>query len=642
MSAAKAGGAVVGLENILDIFHALRDTRTIEGAETFGSSIVDMFSAIKLGGGAAVTAVATLGKFAAVMAAIYALYKAAYNFVNAGEIANSKMEDAISSYENAKSQIEATNNELKTTQERMNALQAKGGLTLVEKEELNKLKEANKYLNIEQDLNEKDAIAKAKETASKIQEAVTKNYYNIPTDDGMVAKYKGLLDNYGWKKAGNKYWDKSNLTGQLAYIQHLKELQDEVEYDTEDWSDYQEKIDSTTESLWAAATAMEKNRESLIDLPREALSNDDLALINSLSSAIETIYKQLDPAKWGQMKLDDFFSLDSIQDEKRNLLDLAKDKKYEGISKGDFSDYFKTVASDLQEALGENYLDIIADAINSEAGVVNVDNIKKNLKKDYAQSKFIGNERGFSSWVDNLSNEDTEIVYKLSLNADSANWSLDQWIQKLQEYKQSSEQFLNDLESNVSKTQSVIEKVGKANTLLGKSNNGNSVELDADQLKEYADALEYVNGAFQLNYEKVKQLNQEKVDEQINANVEAMKKAQEQLLINNQQISNMQSELSGLNAAQSQRKQDLEDSISKLQDENSGIETTIKEYQYLCVALGEASSAYQRWLDMQNGPSAGDFSSQTTTAFKQIQQVVKSKNGWGTSDFLYIRLYNTN
>lgn len=124
--------------------------------------------------------------------------------------------------------------------------------------------------------------------------------------------------------------------------------------------------------------------------------------------------------------------------------------------------------------------------------------------------------------------------------------------------------------------------------------------------------------------------------------MEAMKKAQAQLLINNQQISNMQNELSGLNAAQSKRREVLEDSISKLQDENSGIETTIKEYQYLCVALGEAPSAYQRWLDMQNGPSAGDFSSQTTTAFKQIQQVVKSKNGWGTSDFLYIRLYNTN
>ena len=348
------------------------------------------------------------------------------------------MEESLSSYENAKSQIEATNNELKTTQERMNALQAKGGLTLVEKEELDKLKEANKHLSIEQDLNEKDVIAKAKETASSIQKAIAKNYYNIPTNDGMVPQYKGLLDNYGWGKAGNKYWDKSNLTGQLAYIQHLKELQDEVEYGTEDWNGYQEKIDSTTESLWAAATAMEKNRETLIDLPRGALSNDDLALINTLSSAIETVYKQLDPAKWGQMKLDDFFSLDSIQDEKNKLLEKAKDKKYEGISKDDFSGYFKTVASDLQKALGDNYLDIIADAINSEAGVVNVDNIKKNLKKDFMQSKFLGDERKFNDWIDGLSNEDTEIVYKLSLNADSANWSLDQWIQKLQEYKENS------------------------------------------------------------------------------------------------------------------------------------------------------------------------------------------------------------
>jgi len=577
---------------------------------------------------------------------------AIYNKIkNAGAEANQKMNDAVSTYKQDTTELESLNGQLETTKQSITELQNKGGLTILEKGQLEDLRQINKELEIQKDILGKTSLKDAKEAASKVTKAVKANYTNMPTSQEEIDKQRNKYyvdqeyDEDGNATGDGGYWkytSDKNISVKLAKINLLKESQKKLSADSAEFKSNETSIENLSDSVWNAVSAWEDYKSTLESLPKEALSTNDLATLQTLTDSIETVYKQLDPAKWGQMKLDDFFSLDSIQDEKRNLLDLAKDKKYEGISKGDFSDYFKTVASDLQEALGENYLDIIADAINSEAGVVNVDNIKKNLKKDYAQSKFIGNERGFSSWVDNLSNEDTEIVYKLSLNADSANWSLDQWIQKLQEYKQSSEQFLNDLESNVSKTQSVIEKVGKANTLLGKSNNGNSVELDADQLKEYADALEYVNGAFQLNYEKVKQLNQEKVDEQINANVEAMKKAQEQLLINNQQISNMQSELSGLNAAQSQRKQDLEDSISKLQDENSGIETTIKEYQYLCVALGEASSAYQRWLDMQNGPSAGDFSSQTTTAFKQIQQVVKSKNGWGTSDFLYIRLYNTN
>ena len=246
---------------------------------------------------------ATTGKFAIAIAAVYALYKAAYNFVNAGEIANSKMEDAISSYSDAKSQVEDTNNELKTTQDRMNSLQSKGSLTLVEQDELDKLKETNRQLLIKKDLDEKNAITKAKETAASVEEAVSKNYYNVPTSTEMVGEYKGLLDNFGWNKAGNKYWDESNLTGQLAYIQHLKELQDEVEYGTDSWNEYQKKIDSTTDSLWNAVSAMEKDKSTLQDLPKEALSDSNLALISTLSDSIETIYKQLDPAKWKQMLL---------------------------------------------------------------------------------------------------------------------------------------------------------------------------------------------------------------------------------------------------------------------------------------------------------------------------------------------------
>ena len=542
----------------------------VKGLATIGGGLKGLWASLSAG-----------AKTAVVLAALYAGYKLVYNFTHAGEIAESKMNDAFSEYDESKSKIESVNSELETTQNRINELEAKGGLTLVEESELDKLKEQNKLLEARKDILDHDSVAKAKTAAQSATKSFNINYTEafMPTSDSKIEFQRQWAEEmdggHGWADAQHK----NNVSGQLAFIKHLEELRDATDFGSDDWTDYQNKIDNFESSIWETVSDWLEYKDKIESIPETKRTQAEEEVLKSINSSIETVYKELDPAKWGQMKLDDFFAFDSIKDEKSKLLDLAKDKKYEGISKDDFSRYFAKVAesSGLKEALGDNFLDVIADAINSEAGVVNVGNIKKNLKKDFMQSKFLGDERKFNDWVDGLSNEDTEIVYKLSLNADAANYSLDTWLQKLREYKQSSEQFLGDLENNVSKTQSVLEKVGNANSLLGKSNNGKSVELDSDQLKEYADALEYVNSAFQLNYEKVKQLNQEKVDEQINANVEAMQKAQAQLLINNQQISNMQNELSGLNASQSKRREILEDSISKLQDENSGIETTIKE-----------------------------------------------------------------
>lgn len=585
MSAIKNG--INPLSNVFpsffEAFASFKDMLELDGASGVTAFFTALRSSIPALKGDLMALAPTLGKIALALAAAYAGYKLIYNFTHAGEIAESKMNDAFSEYDESKSKIESINSELETTKSRINELEAKGGLTIVEQSELDKLKEQNKLLEVRKDILDHDSVAKAKTAAQATTKSFNTNYTEafMPTSDSKIEFQRQWAEEmdggHGWTDAQHK----NNVSGQLAFIKHLEELRDATDFGSDDWTEYQNKIDNFESSIWETVSDWLEYKDKIESIPETKRTQAEEEVLKSINSSIETVYKELDPAKWGQMKLDDFFGLDSIQDEKSKLLDLAKDKKYEGISKDDFSDYFKTVASDLQEALGENYLDIIADAINSEAGVVNVDNIKKNLKKDYAQSKFIGDERGFSSWVDNLSSEDTEIVYKLSLNADSANWSLDQWIQKLQEYKESSEQFLSDLESNVSKTQSVIEKVGKANTLLGKSNNGNSVELDADQLKEYADALEYVNGAFQLNYEKVRQLNQEKVDEQIQTNVEAMQKAQAQLLINNQKISDMRSELSGLNAAQSQRREIQEESISKLKDENTQLRFSQETAFYL-------------------------------------------------------------
>lgn len=203
------------------------------------------------------SSLSAFGKIWVAATALYGVYKLADYLAHTGERANAKMEDSASSYSNTKTEIESINSQLKTTQDRINELNTKGGLTIVEKGELDRLKETTLQLQIQKDLLEKEAEIKAKETAGSVTEALGKNFYNVPTSDEQVAAYKDLSDKYGWGR-GNKAWDKSNVSGQLAYLKHLQEIQSGLDTGSKEWENYQGKIDDTTTNLWNCATALEK------------------------------------------------------------------------------------------------------------------------------------------------------------------------------------------------------------------------------------------------------------------------------------------------------------------------------------------------------------------------------------------------
>lgn len=625
------GGVAAKIEGFVAEFKAPQAVSKLgTGRVGLFESVGNLFSVATSGASATTLA---FGKLSLAIIGITAAVKIYNKLVNAGAEANQKMENALSAYKQDKIDLESLNNQLETTKQNITELQSKGGLTILEKGQLEELQKTNRQLEIQKDILEKTSLKDAKETASKTTKAVNKNYSNLPTSTSEITKQKEIYEGYGWDNTPLA----SNVSATIAYIQHLKDLQSDTQEEGDLWKNYQSQIDSSTDSVWEAVSAWEDYKSTLESLPENALSGKDKIMLNDLTASIETVYKELDPAKWGQMKLDDFFSLGSITDEKSKLLELAKSKKFEGISKDDFSDYFKRVAenSGLEEALGENYLQAIADAINSEAGVINVSNAKQAIRTRFSQSNYLkdayyakqqGESSDFNKWVDKLSNEDTEIIYKLSLDADSANWSLDQWMQKLKEYKESSAQFLNDLESNASKTESVLSKIGDNNKLLNTSTNGQSVSLSAEQLKTYGDALEYVGGRWQLSYDKIKQMNLDKANEQIKTNTEQMQKCEEQYRKNEMAISQYKNAIGISNEERTKE-------IKKLQEENVNLESVWNEYQYLNSALEESTSAYQRWLDAQSAPSAGDYSSNIGSAFGQLSDVVKKGKGYGTTKF---------
>lgn len=578
--------------NLIKTFSMIKSgaAEAAESVDASSGSIVKGLAAIGGGAKGLWTSLSAGAKTAVILAALYAGYKLIDNFVHAGEIAESKMNDAFSEYDESKSKIESVNSELETTKDRINELNTKGGLTLVEQSELDKLRAQNSLLEARKDILEKASEAKAKSAGQATVKSFNTNYTEpfMPTDASKIEFQRQWAEEmdggHGWADAQNK----NNVSGQLAFIKHLEELRDKTDFGSDKWVEYQNKIDNFESSIWETVSDWTKYKDKIEAIPETSRTQSQKDILDAINSSIETVYKQLDPEKWNQMKLDDFFNEEPVAEYRKELLETAKANKYVGVTTSDLSNEFKNLAtaSGIDQILGTGWQQKIVDSINSEAGVFNVPGakntlIEKGAKYSTANGWTHDEALKFAEWVNNLSASDTEIAVKLSMNIDSSGWNPDEWDQQLQSYKESADRYVESLEADAAKTQSVLEKVNNANSLLGKSNNGNSVELDSDQLKEYADALEYVNGAFQLNYEKVKQLNQEKVDEQINANVEAMQKAQEQLLINNQRISDMQSELAGLNAAQSERRETLEESISKLQDENTQLRSSQETAFYL-------------------------------------------------------------
>lgn len=574
---------------------------------------------------------ATMKPFAPLIvgaAAAFAGFKAIEYLVTAGERATEAMDNAVSAYKQDTSDLESLNSQIKETQNSIVELQSKGGLTLVEKGQLEELRQTTRELQLQKDLLEKTTAADARDAAAKVTDAVRKNYSNMPTSNTEIEKQRFINEGYAWGATPLA----GNVSSQMAYLQHLKDLQADTEYGGDIWKNYQSDIDNTTATIWNAVSAWEGYKSTLESLPESALSDRDKETLEILSASIETIYKDLDPAKWGQMKLDDFLSLDAVSKEKEKLIELAKKDKYQGISVEDLSREFLDSArkSGLADALGADYAQILVDAINSEAGAINVPAIKKSIHEKYGQTP---NTQRAYDWVENLSNEDTEVVYKLSLDADSATWTLNQWMRKLAEYKQSSARFLDDLQSNASRTADVVSGINDANKLLNASNDGQSISLTAEELQKYGDALEYVDGAYRLNYESVKKLNTENTNKQIAANTEEMQKCANQYLVNQLAIAKYKRELENASALSEKDIQTRNQQIEKLQRENQEIGGVYNQYQYLNTILEESTGAYQRWLDAQSAASAGDYGENIGKAFSQIQSVVNKGKGWGTTAF---------
>lgn len=190
----------------------------------------------KMAAGSASTAkyVASLGKFALAIAAIYAVYKIVDVLNVTYEEHKEKLAEVSAEYQKSNSDLTEVENNLKKIKSRVNELNENNSLTLIEKEELSRLQKENteleRQLIILKDINNEKRKEKDKEIVKTFQSDLTDKLEYTASG----TSFNGGIYTYSITEA--KY-----IENQFKRVQELQKLRDKYaqKYDEGTWNNYE-------------------------------------------------------------------------------------------------------------------------------------------------------------------------------------------------------------------------------------------------------------------------------------------------------------------------------------------------------------------------------------------------------------------
>ena len=178
-------------------------------------------------------------------------------------------------------------------------------------------------------------------------------------------------------------------------------------------------------------------------------------------------------------------------------------------------------------------------------------------------------------------------------------------------------------------TANTIAGIQNAQKVLSSQEAGKSVtpsDFSSDEMRDYASALEYVNGVYQLNAERVNAIVEAKANEQVAVNDANKALAQQKYLENAKQIAKYREELEAARAAGDDSVETIESTIAALLKENSSLRDECNQYDLMSAVLAEVTGAYQNWINAKSVGEAGDMFDSTLEALKQIDNTLNNSD----------------
>lgn len=186
---------------------------------------------------------------------------------------------------------------------------------------------------------------------------------------------------------------------------------------------------------------------------------------------------------------------------------------------------------------------------------------------------------------------------------------------------------VSGLTTEIEAANSALSGINAATSLLTSQGTGKSISIEdfnSEELQDYTSALEYNNGALQLNADKVRELQKAKAEEAIQTNDNLKLEKQSQYMENIAEIEELQDKLNGLSDAKSKQAETIQSSIDALLTENDSIVNQCSQLDLLSASLREATGAYQNWLDKQNGTESGDMFDDALGAMQHIDDTTQN------------------
>lgn len=625
-----AGGGLSGLAGNLG---------SITKAFSSASGAAGLFKTAMSGIGSVIAAHPIL----AAVAAIYALGKAIQYVASSGERADQAVEDSMSAYTNAKTDLESVNSELESAKSQIDELQAKGSLTFVEEAELQKLKDTVEQLTIASDLQKKEVQESAKDAAKSAVKAFNKNfggegvssedvdsrlkYYKeqdkLGSFDGRAVARQDLdaaNDNLSQKVAALKYSQglmnaakeemnkaasevkkESSDTSSKAYKNAEKAYEDAATQ----YQNYKDIVDEGSSSLFTDQVAQLQEYKDAINSVTESggtLSKSQQDALDTIDSMIEYVYKEFDPDTYKQMQFDELFSSESLSKAKDALVDLAKESNNVGITVDDLKSKYPELAKAIE---GTDFsLQDVVDQINAEAGVLNLDEVKSQLKEaftpevDSADMQVLSKQ--WNDWVSSLSDDEIELLYSIKQSNDTSGWSIDEWKDALESAAGSAQETIDHsvegmtsvLENALTYQEAFTEAVDASNSTTG---------LTVDQINNLVDSYSDLTNTSDKASVRQKILNDcfTTTESGLRANLQNLE-AYNKALEANKKLEFAKAIKEASDALQeAQNNSATPETIENLQNE-------LTQLQLLSAEYDGTTSKFQKWVDAQSSANAGD------------------------------------
>lgn len=468
-----------------------------------------------------------------------------------------------------------------------------------------------------------------KKSIKKLQETYGEDVFKLDSADGITMDIQFNADASTAKDALNDFmtevsgiedqFGETDVTDQLANnaASGLTKAKDVLSRYQDIYKQAQEAELISDDKLYKSGDTEQKASKWISDYAKavedynNAIADGD----NSKISEASQKFSELDSTVNGLVKNTGMSAYaDQVKEVRDELNDtaIANDKFTKAVNGTDTSKFGKSV-SDNAKALKEWNLSDTDFRYAFETDGVQEGEDQINALVQAALDAGVISDTSASS-VANLAS----MLAELGVISSSTGSSLDEAVDSI-----------GDISERIDKASAALTGIQKAESVLDAQSTGKSISLDdfnSDELADYTSALEYNNGALQLNAEKVRELQKAKAEEQIQTNNSQKAEKQNQYMQNIAQIEQLQDQLRGLTDAKGEEAQAIQSSIDALLSDNDAIVNQCNQLDLLSASLREATGAYQNWLDKQNASESGDMFDDAMGAMEKIDNVTKNSD----------------